>query len=324
MTESTSLVPDTPINVGISSCLLGQNVRYNGGHSQSRLCLDSLSQFFTFSPFCPEMAAGFGTPRPVMRLIGDPADPRLVYSDNATQDLTEQLQSGFADKIHNSGELDGYILMKNSPSCGLERIKIYQDNGHPHIDRGRGLFTEALVARYPLLPVEEEGRLNDAHLRENFILRVYAHHNFRQEVLATPSYHNLLQFHSSYKYVLMAHSQAAYKTLGRLLAEAHQQPLDELLPDYLQQLMAALASPARRKGHTNVLMHILGYLKKTVAGEARQNMVEVIHRYREGKIPLVTPLTLLRHYIDREGSDYIRTQRYLQPYPEDLGLRNQL
>ncbi|WP_426415382.1 YbgA family protein [Aestuariirhabdus sp. LZHN29] len=312
------------IKVGISACLLGHEVRYNGGHSQSRLCLDSLSHYFSFTPFCPEMAAGLGTPRPVLRLTGDPTSPRLIYTDRPEQDLTEQLQQGFADQLHQGDQLDGYVLMKNSPSCGLERVKVYQPNGHPHIDRGRGLFAAALKERFPLLPVEEEGRLNDAHLRENFVLRVYAHHNFRFEVLANPSYHRLLQFHSSYKYVLMAHSQKAYKTLGRLLGEAHKNPLDEVIQLYFPQLMAALSAPARRKGHTNVLMHLLGYLKRSVPGEARQHMVEIIHRYREGKIPLITPLTLLRHYIDREGNDYLRAQRYLQPYPEDLGLSNQL
>ncbi|RRJ82746.1 YbgA family protein [Aestuariirhabdus litorea] len=324
MTETQPSPPAPPIRVGISSCLLGHEVRYNGGHSQSRLCLNTLSHYFSFTPFCPEMAAGLGTPRPVLRLVGDPDQPKLVYTDHPEQDLTQQLQQGYANQLDQYHQLDGYILMKNSPSCGLERIKVYQPNGHPHINRGRGLFAAALIDRYPRLPVEEEGRLNDPHLRENFILRVYAHYHYRHEVLANPSYHRLLQFHSSYKYVLMAHSQVFYKQLGRELAEAHREPLDEVLERYFSQLMEALSTPARRKGHTNVLQHLLGYLKRSVEGEARQQIAEVIDRYREGKIPLITPLTLLRHYIDRESNEYLRAQRYLEPYPEDLGLSNRL
>lgn len=318
-------VSQQPIHIGISSCLLGQSVRFNGGHSQSRLCLQTLSDYFEFEPFCPEVAAGFGTPRPTMRLIGDPADPTLTFSGRPDQELTGQLRAGFSGKVSALGHLDGYILMKNSPSCGLERIKVYQDNGHPHEQRRQGLFTEALQQQYPLLPLEEEGRLHDPGLRENFILRVYAHHHFRHEVLAEPSLHKLLQFHSSYKYVLMAHSQQAYKGLGRMLGQtAHNQDLNTLLYEYQVQLMAALSQPADRKGHTNVLLHLLGYLKRSVAGEARQHIVDIVQRYRQGQLPLITPLTLLRHYIDQKGSGYVRMQRYLEPYPEELGLRNEL
>ncbi len=314
------------IPVGISACLAGDNVRYNGGHSQSRLCLNTLSRYFTFSRFCPEVAAGFGTPRPTMRLTGSPQAPRLTYSDSANpeEDLSPQLRAGFADKMHEFAELDGYVLMKNSPSCGLERIKIYRDNGYPWEERGQGIFAAALQAAYPLLPIEEEGRLHDHQLRENFVLRVYAHHNFRHEVRSAPTYHKLLQFHSSYKYVLMAHSQPTYKSLGRYLAEAHSQPLPEVLEHYFSQLMQALQKPATRRNHANVLLHLLGYLKHSVSGDARQHIVDIIDRYRTGRIPLVTPLTLLRHYIDREGSSYVQAQRYWQPYPEDLGLTNQL
>ncbi len=312
------------IHVGISACLLGQPVRFNGGHSQSKLCLNTLKDYFEFDSFCPEVAAGFGTPRPTMRLIGSPENPTLTFSDDPNQDLTEQLTQGFTAKVDQLAHLDGYILMKNSPSCGLERIKVYQDNGYPYDQRVRGLFAQAITDKHPLLPIEEEGRLNDAPLRENFILRVFAHHRFRNEVLNQPSYHHLLQFHSSYKYVLMAQSQPAYKSLGRLLADSHDRNLEALLEEYQQEFMAALAKPADRKGHTNVLLHLLGYLKQSVAGEARQDIASIVDRYRQGEIPLITPLTLLRHYIDQQGSEYARMQRYWEPYPNELGLRNQL
>ncbi len=311
------------IKVGLSACLAGHEVRYNGGHKQSRLCLDTLSEHFEFETFCPEVSAGFGIPRPTMRLIGDPEQPTLTYSDDNT-DLTQQLVNGFVERVDTATELDGYILIKNSPSCGLERVKVYQENGHPHQQSGRGLFAEAMRQCYPLLPMEEEGRLNDAHLRENFILRVYAHSYFRHEVLAHLTAHALLQFHSRYKYVLMAHSQTAYKALGRLLSDTGEQVIESLVKTYFGQFMQALAEPATRKNHANTMLHILGYLKRDVASSARQNIVEMIEQYRQGIVPLVTPLALLSHYIDQTGSDYIRAQRYLKPYPEVLGLRNQI
>lgn len=312
------------IKVGLSACLAGLPVRYNGGHSQSKLCLNSLKEHFQFKTFCPEVAAGFSTPRPTMRLTGSPENPRLQYSDDNSEDLTEQLEEGFKAKLEQFRDFDGYILMKNSPSCGMERVKIYQDNGYPHKERGRGLFTAALMKKYPLMPVEEEGRLHDPKLCENFILRVYAHHHFREEVLNKPSLHNLIQFHSSYKYVLMAHNQVAYKALGKKLATLNKHELFDFLPEYQRGFMQAIAKPASSKNHTNTLLHILGYLKKSVSSEARQHIADIIYQYHKGMLPLITPMTLLKHYIQQCGNTYIQTQRYLQPYPAKLCLTNKI
>ena len=259
-----------------------------------------------------------------MRLTGSPESPELHFSRGAEHDLSAQLISGFENKLASCGELDGYILMKNSPSCGMERIKIYQENGHPHTQRGRGLFADALMTQYPLLPVEEEGRLNDAALRENFVMRVYAHHHFRNDVINNPSYHNLLQYHSSYKYMLMAHSQKDYRELGQLLATSHKTPLDELIPTYQTRFMHAISKPAKRGDHCNTMQHILGYLKESVSSEERRGIQDVISQYHREEINLATPITLLNHYIQRTGSDYIRAQRYFEPYPATLGLRNQV
>ncbi|MCO7224906.1 DUF523 and DUF1722 domain-containing protein [Pleionea sp. CnH1-48] len=320
--------PDHPIEnkvkVGLSACLAGLDVRYNGGHSRSKICNNRLQNYFSFTTFCPEVAAGFGTPRPTMRLIGDPQNPTLTYSDDSHADLTAQLTAGFQDKLESFASLDGYILMKNSPSCGMNRIKVYQENGYPHPEKGRGIFAAALRERYPLLPIEEEGRLNDAKLFENFVLRVYAHHYFRHEVLKAPSFTALINFHSRYKYVVMAHSQQSYRKLGRLLANGKQYSLDDLIPTYQTLLMTSLSRPASSKNHTNTLMHIAGYLKKTVPSKARQHIALIIERYRKGELPLVTPLTLLKHYIDQSDNLYLRQQRYLAPYPEELGLNNRL
>lgn len=312
------------LQIGISACLLGNPVRFDGGHSRSKLCLNTLSVYSDFHPFCPEMAAGFGTPRPAMRLIGDPKDPTLTYSKESGLDLTEQLRNGYRHKLEELANLDAYILMRNSPSCGLERIKVYQKNGYAHEEKSRGLFTRDLMAKNPLLPVEEEGRLNDHALRENFILRAYTNHFFKHEVLAQQTPQALIDFHSRNKLIIMAHNVDAYHVLGRMVANLRSQKFSDIVSDYHRELMVALSKPAHRKNHTNVLMHILGFLKKSVPGTARRSIVQTIDQYRLGQLPLITPLTLLKHYIFLCGSEYIRKQRYLSPYPEDLGLRNQI
>lgn len=336
----------TDIPVGISACVMGEEVRFNGGHSQSRICQNQLAKHFKFQSFCPEVAAGFGIPRPTMRLTGDPANPKLIFSrppsenpreqaekarqqdsDNDSdsllmQDLGKKLTDACQPMLNRCEQLDGFILKKDSPSCGMERVKIYQPSGHPHEERGAGLFARALMERFPNLPIEEDGRLNDAQLRENFVMRVFAHHNFRTEVAGQPSFHNLLQFHSSYKYLLMAHNQTAYRELGKMLAVAHKEPLDALIKTYHQQFMSAINTPASRGSHCNVMQHIMGYLKQSVDSTARQHILSVFEQYRLGEVNLITPMTLLSHYINQNGSEYIRAQRYLEPYPSHLGLRN--
>lgn len=309
---------NSSIQLGLSACLAGYKVRYNGGHTKSRLCLDVMDEYFSFNTFCPEVAAGFGTPRPTMRLIGNPESPQLVLSNDETTDLTAKLVKGFEAKLTELAHLDGYILMKNSPSCGLERVKVYQPNGHPHETRTGGLFAQALQKKYPLMPIEEEGRLNDPKLFDNFVVRVYAYHHFREEVLQEPSVHKLIEFHSRYKYLLMAHDQKQYRQLGRLLGSTKKLPLNELTDLYFKDFMQALSTPASKQNHANTLLHILGYLKESVPSAARQHIVETIHKYRLGFFPLTTPLTLLKHYLDQYGSEYIKKQRYLEPYPEDM------
>ncbi|SEQ51962.1 Uncharacterized conserved protein YbgA, DUF1722 family [Amphritea atlantica] len=321
----------TDIPVGISACVMGEQVRFNGGHSQSKICQVQLAKHFQFEPFCPEVAAGFGIPRPTMRLTGNPDDPDLIFSrppaDGSNEpeaDLSKQLMDACQPMLERCQRLDGFILKKDSPSCGMERVKIYQPSGHPHEQRGSGLFARALMQRFPNLPIEEDGRLNDAQLRENFVMRVFAHHNFRTEVTDQPSFHKLLQFHSSYKYLLMAHNQTAYRELGKMLAVAHNEPLDALLKTYHEQFMSAISTPASRGSHCNVMQHIMGYLKQSVDSSARQDILNVFEQYRVGEVNLITPMTLLSHYINQNGSEYIRAQRYLEPYPAHLGLRNQV
>lgn len=310
------------IPVGISACLLGQKVRFDGGHKRSVYCLNVLSECFDFKPFCPEVAAGLGTPRQPIRLVGDAADPRALGTRNPDLDATDGLAEHADFVTEHHPELCGYVLMKGSPSCGMERVKVYHPNGMPN-EAGSGIFAARLMANNPALPVEEEGRLNDAVLRENFITRVFVYYNWQQEVATDPSVHSIIQFHSRHKYQLMAHSYKGYKELGRYLAsDAPQQPLDEVMNHYILTLMTFLKERANRKSHTNVLMHIMGYMKKDLDQDTKQDLLTTIEEYRTRKVHLVVPLTLLKHYLKRHGNDYILSQAYLDPYPHELGLRN--
>jgi uncharacterized protein YbgA (DUF1722 family)/uncharacterized protein YbbK (DUF523 family) len=312
------------IKVGISACLLGENVRYNGGHTQSKFCTDSLTKYFNFRRFCPEVASGFGVPRPTLRLEGDVNNPRLAFSKQPGSDVSEQFHQAIQPFVDKQADLSGYILMKKSPSCGMERIKVYQENGYAHENMRRGLFAEALISKYPNLPVEEDGRLNDKHLRENFLMRVYAYHLFNKVVIEEQGFKSLVKFHSFYKYILMAHNQQAYKTLGRLVSDAKKKSFSEIKQEYIKDFMLAVNKPATRRNHTNVLQHIFGYLKQSLSSEAKQDIVNLIDKYRNSEVNLITPLTLIRHYLKQYGDEYINQQAYLQPYPAELGLQNNI
>jgi uncharacterized protein YbgA (DUF1722 family)/uncharacterized protein YbbK (DUF523 family) len=322
MSKPNRIEMDRRIPVGISSCLLGEQVRYNGGHKRSRYCLDVLADCFEFEPFCPEMAIGLGVPREPIRLVGEADEvPRARGTVDQSIDVTEPLLASGYRIARERSHLRGYILMKGSPSCGMERVKVYHPNGMPNT-ADAGVFVRALRETNPVLPVEEEARLNDAVLRENFIARVFAYDDWKTTVEADPSYHNLIQFHSRQKYLLMAHHYQGYRELGRYLANAHELPLEQAMDEYLRGFMAHMSHKATRKTHTNVLMHMLGYLKKSIDAQCKQELLEGIEQYRLGQVPLVVPLALLKHYLKRFGGDYICEQTYLNPYPHELGLRN--
>lgn len=312
------------IKVGISSCLLGQEVRYNGGHKLSTLCTRELAQYFEFVPTCPEAGAGLGIPRPPIRLVGDPDAPRAVRVGDASVDVTASIENYGAQRIPELHDLCGYIFIKNSPSCGLFRVKVYRANGMPREEPARGIFANALTRAYPLLPVEEDGRLQDPVLRENFITRVFAWHNWQRLQQQGLSAAGLIDFHSRYKYTLMAHSPQQYQALGRMLAAAGKHDPQVLGERYFGELMQALQQKATRNTNTNVLMHLQGYLKKKLQAGEKQGIGRVIEQYRKGIVPLVVPVTLLRHYFHVHPDPYIERQAYLQPWPDELGLRNAL
>lgn len=308
--------------LGISACLLGEPVRYNGGHKASRLCLDVLSRHFDFVPVCPEVAIGLGVPRPTLRLIGDYDTPRAVIQREGNRDVSAALRDFGREQAGLLRDICGYIFMQQSPSCGLQRVKLYRSDGQACPPGVRGLYAETFCAARPELPVEEEGRLNDPVIRENFLTRVFAYAAWQKLRAQGLTRHAVIRFHSRYKYQLMAHDPRQYSVLGQRLARIADQPLDAFAPAYFRDFMRALGTCATRGTHSNVLQHLAGYLKHDLPAEEKAEMQRLIGQYREGVIPLVVPLTLLKHHFRRHPHPYIDAQAYLQPHPEDLSLRN--
>lgn len=316
--------PFAQIRIGISACLLGEPVRFNAGHKQSLLCTEVLAQHFDFVSLCPEMAIGLGAPRPAIRLQGDTQAPRAVVSRSNEIDVTDALHSYGQQVAEQYEDICGFILMQKSPSCGVYRVKVYQDNGYSAPGGGRGIFAAALMQARPDLPVEEDGRLNDPVLRENFITRVYAYARWQQLLKNGLTREALYRFHASYKYQLLASSRQHYQSLGQLLAKPSQEPLEALAKRYFSGFMQALSRPASRGSHCNVLQHIAGYLKRHLSNEDKRELQQAITEYRLGEVPLVVPLTLLKHHFRHYPDSYIAQQAYLQPHPAPLGLRNAL
>ena len=308
--------------IAISACLLGAEVRFNGGHKESRLCSQTLNQHFEFVPLCPEVAIGLGIPRQPVRLVGNPAQPQAVGTVDSTLNVTRPLHDYGVEMAAAHTDICGYIFMQKSPSCGLERVKVYQDGGRPAELSGRGIYAQAFCDAHPDLPVEEDGRLNDPVLRENFMTRVYAYSAWQALLEQGITRRSLTEFHACYKYQLMAHHPVQYKILGNLLGSLGKQDPRDIAPQYFSELMEALKKCATRRTHTNVLQHISGYLKQSISPEDKQEVQQLIGQYLHGIVPLVVPLTLLKHHFRLHPNPYISRQVYLQPHPEDLSLRN--
>ena len=308
--------------IGVSACLLGQPVRFDGGHKRDDFLLGSFARFVEWVPVCPEVELGLGTPRETLRLERHPDGLRLVMKKSG-RDETAAMRAWAARRARAlEGEgLSGYVLKKDSPSCGMERVKVYEGPGAP-TRSGRGLFAEALMERLPLLPVEEEGRLSDPRLRENFIERVFAYRRLQSFLAGRFSLGGLVAFHSAHKLQLMAHSPELYRSLGRLVAQARQLERARLRADYERGFMQALAVLATPRRQVNVLQHMLGYVSDQLGSGERAELLEVIEDYRGGLVPLVVPLTLLRHHVRRFEVGYLAGQTYLQPHPKELMLRN--
>lgn len=311
------------IRLGVSSCLLGDPVRFDGGHKRDPFITERLAEWFDFAPVCPEVAVGLGTPRQPIRLVGDPQRPRAVGVRDPALDVTGALQAYGRETAHALQGLAGFIVKRGSPSCGMERVRVYAGAGAPQA-AGTGLFTRELMAAQPELPVEEEGRLNDPVLRENFIERVFVYDAWLQLRAEGPSPRSLVAFHARHKMSLLAHDPDAYRRLGRLVAEAGTTPPERLADEYIAALMQALRRPVTRRRHVNVLQHLAGYLKRRLDAGDRAELAECIHAYRRGELPLPAPLALLRHHLRRHPDPYAAAQSYLEPHPAALALRNPL
>jgi uncharacterized protein YbgA (DUF1722 family)/uncharacterized protein YbbK (DUF523 family) len=306
----------------VSSCLLGERVRYDGGHKHDRFLSDVLGPYVEWVPVCPEVEMGLGVPRETLRLAGSPSAPRLVR-EKTGEDLTARMQAYARARVAALADmaLDGYVLKRASPSCGLFRVRVYRDHGVPAAD-GRGLFAAALTAALPALPVEEEGRLTDAAIRENFIERVFAAARWREFLATRPRARDLVAYHAAHKLAVLAHSARHYARLGQLVAAAGRGFGPATLDAYHALAMEAFAVRATRGRHANVLEHMAGYFKRELSADERAELVDVIAEYRRGLVPLVVPLTLIKHHVRRLGVRYLAEQVYLNPHPKELMLRN--
>jgi len=310
------------IKLGVSTCLLGEKVRFDGGHKHNRYVTQVLGTFFSFVPVCPESECGLGIPRESMRLVGPVENPRLITTKSGI-DHTRTMQQWSAGKLDQLAKEDlcGYIFKKDSPSSGLHRVKVYNQKGQP-MKKGRGLFAAAFTKRFPRIPVEDEGRLNDPVLRENFIERVFAMKRWRDLLEKRHSMGELVDFHTREKLFVMAHSQKHYREMGRLVANGKKLTLKELYNRYEELFFQALDLKGTARKNTNVLMHILGYFKKQLSADEKQEVLELIDNYRNGHLPLIVPITLMNHFVRKYSQPYLSIQTYMNPHPVELQLRN--
>lgn len=313
---------DVKIPVGISECLLGERVRFDGGHKRNRFLTDVMSRYFDYRPVCPEVLIGLGIPRKPIRLVATDKGTRVRGVQDDSLDVTEALAAEADKALERMPDICGYVMMQNSPSCGAFRMKRYGENGYPLDSDGIGAYAERLMELHPLLPVEEAGRLTDAGLRDNFISRVFAYHDWKTSVEPDPTPAKLVDFYSRYKYQVMAHHVPSYQSIGRLVAQAGTRDINELCDEFLNAFMAALSHKTTRKSNTNTMMHLRGYLRDLLDGNEQQELSEVIDAYHAGDVPLVVPLTLLKHYLRKVDNPYLQKQTFWAPHPEKLGLRN--
>lgn len=313
------------IRIGISSCLLGEKVRYDGGHKKDEFLTSHFGRYVEWVPMCPEFEIGLGVPRESLRLVSTGNDTRLI-APRSGLDHTDQMNlwtKQQAGVLVDQG-LCGFVLKRSSPSCGLERVKVYSDSGMPQRD-GRGLFATGIAERFPNLPMEEEGRLNDPRLRENFVSRVFSYKRWMDLQKQNFTRARIMQFHAHHKYVLMAHEQAGVRRLGNLIGNADgSMPARKLGEEYFKAFCAVMHRTPTRRNHTNVLQHLAGYFSAKLDSGDRAELADVIERYRLDRLPLIVPIAFIRHYVHKFNVEYLQDQVYLDPHPDELNLLNQL
>ena len=312
---------ETKFKIGISSCLLGNPVRWNEGHKLDRFLTNTLGQFVEYVPVCPEVEAGFGVPRESVRLVGDPENPRMITFKSKT-DLTDQMKCWAKKRVREleKEDLCGFIFKSDSPSSGMIRIKVYSDKGMPR-KVGVGMFAKVFMDHFTRIPVEDDGRLHNPAIRENFIERIFSLKRWRDIAAKSPRIGKLVDFHSRNKLLLLSHSQKHYRLMGKLVANGKKLTPRKLFDQYEQLLLEALALNTTAKKNNNVLQHLMGYFKKQLTADEKQELLEVFEQYRKGYVPLLVPLTLINHYVRKYDQPYLKIQTYLNPHPVELKLR---
>lgn len=315
---------ENKIKIGVSSCLIGEKVRWNGDHKQNRYVKDTLCKFFEYTPVCPEVEVGMGTPRETVALYGTLENPKMLSRKTQT-DWTQKMNRYTKNRIKDlsKDDLCGYIFKSKSPSCGLGRIPVYDENDRSKARHGAGIFADAFIKANPFIPTEDEGRLRDPKIRENFIVRVFCFSRLKTELLnkkAKPG--TLVKFHTQHKFLLLAHSRKHYQTLGKIVAEVKNNPWNRVLSSYIFSFMEALALKSTPKKNTDVLLHMMGFLKKILTKSEKEDILTAIEDYRNELLPLIVPVTLVRHQVKKHNIEYLLDQVYLNPHPKELMLRN--
>jgi uncharacterized protein YbgA (DUF1722 family)/uncharacterized protein YbbK (DUF523 family) len=310
------------IRIGVSACLLGQAVRFDGSHKHDRYITGILGEYFEFVPVCPEVEAGFPIPRETFRLVGDPDNPRFMTTRSRV-DYTERMAAWAERRVREleRENLCGFIFKSDSPSSGLMRVKVYNEKGMAE-KKGVGVFARAFTRHFPLLPVEEEGRLNDAGLREMFIEQIFTLKRWRETLAGPTDMKSLVDFHTRHKLLILSHSPAHARLMGKRAAEGRKMPVHEVFREYETLLIEALRLKATTKKNLNVLQHIMGYFKRQLSADEKQELLEVLNQYGRGYLPLIVPVTLLNHYVRKYRQPYLQQQTYLNPHPLALKLRN--
>ena len=314
---------ENKIKIGVSSCLVGEKVRWNGDHKQNHFVREVLSDYFNYVSVCPEMEVGMGVPRETVALYGDLNKSRMISKKTQT-DWTKPMEFYIKNRISSltHDDLCGYIFKSKSPSCGLGRVPVYAEFGSNRVRHGAGVFAKAFINKFPLVPTEDEGRLNDPMIRENFIVKVFSFSRLKDLFQKNFSIGKLVRFHTQQKFLLLAHSRKYYDELGHLVAKPKSLSPDILMEKYGNIFMKALSFKATQKKNTDVLLHMMGFFKKVLSKVEKEDILTTIQDYRKGLLPLIVPVTLIRHQVHKHNIEYLKDQAYLNPHPKELMLRN--
>lgn len=302
--------------IGISSCLLGEKVRYDGAHKYDDWINEQMANFFKFHSVCPEMLMGLGAPRPTMRVVRDPVDGELkLWSHEGDKDLTSLIQKTNVDIQKNLPEISGYIFMKKSPSCGVERVKIYRANGSSEDKMGKGFFADFMVQNYPLLPVIDSGRLFDPHERDNFLRRVMAYYRFHK---LDGSIKSLQDFHARYKFLLLEYHQDRMRSLGKLAANSDNSDPSIVYDKYRNYFFETLATLPTIKNQINTFQHLMGFFKNNLSSDEKKLFMGLVQDFGKGILPYQVPLKMTHFFIEKYQHYYLLNHYYLDPYPKEL------